>query len=229
MLAPVQEAAQQTAHADRRPIAHDVHTRDRLVRGIDERLQKGENLRHVQMTGIPIHHRVGSGQYVFIERDVQRPCGQIVLVRRQPCFDVAAFGGSFGMLPQRAMIDLLPPSALEALACGSDDDFARTQQRPRCQPTIRIVEIDGTADMKDALQARQLSGVPQPSTAVQQRYAAHPIGMIVDHQQIEGTAQTTQQSQTEMMEVAGTEESANRFLVVTNAGELRQAFLKACE
>src|SRR5271154_172569 len=71
-----------------------------------------------------------------------------------------------------------------------------------------VVEIQLTADVKDLAHVRQLGRVIQPGAAVQERNAAHPIRMLVEHEQVTWLHEPAHECQRDVMEVAGAKESA---------------------
>jgi len=90
--------------------------------------------------------------------------------------------------PQRGEGAVTPGPALEAADGGNDLNPARAQAPPGSQQTKAVVEIDVAADVKDGPHVGQLGGVVDPSAAMQERDAAHPVGVVVEYQQIEWVA-----------------------------------------
>ena len=83
------------------------------------------------------------------------------------------------------------------------DDLASIQFIPGGQPLKIIVEIHVAADVKNLLHLRKPGGMMKPGSTVKERDMPHPVRVIVNHQQIHRPALTVQQSQADMMKIAG--------------------------
>src|SRR5262249_53819763 len=75
-----------------------------------------------------------------------------------------------------------------------------------------IVEIEIAAEVRDVPKVGQPQRVAQPRSAVKHWHAAHPIGMLVEDQQVEWLAQAAQESKRHVVEIAGAVQSQPRIV-----------------
>src|SRR5262245_62160025 len=93
------------------------------------------------------------------------------------------------MIGSHRLVNNVPPfAALECPHRREDVDLAVLDQLPGGHPAEAVVEIDVAARMENLLNHRQAGGMVEPSAAVHEGNAAHPIGMVVDHEKIERPA-----------------------------------------
>src|SRR5438445_11991141 len=111
------------------------------------------------------------------------------------------------------MNDVAPALRAKASHGWKYHNLSAFQQPPRRQPAIAIVEVNIAADEKYALNQGQLGGMVKPRAAVQERYAAHPVRMVVEYHEIERLSQAAQQSQAHVMKISGAIESRPRLVV----------------
>src|SRR5262249_16851081 len=82
--------------------------------------------------------------------------------------------------------------------------------------TIVIVEVEIAADVNDTLQIRQLERMPEPRAAVHDGNGAHPVGMLVDHEQVERLFNAAQEGQRYMVKISGAEKRERRLVASAN-------------
>src|SRR5438874_1966630 len=110
-----------------------------------------------------------------------------------------------------------PEPGVERANRRHGDDLAALQLGLRCEPAITVAEILVAAEVEDAPHVRELGRVVQPGTAVKDRYAAHPVRVLVENEQVERLPHAAQEGKREVMKIAGTQERDRRRQMVLAA------------
>src|SRR5262249_25661550 len=94
---------------------------------------------------------------------------------------------------------------------GVRRNFPVAQLAPRGKPAEYVVEIQFAAQMEHAPNVWKSQRVEKPAAAVQYGHAAHPVGMLIDDEQVERLAQPPEQRERDMVKIAGAVERQNRL------------------
>src|SRR5262249_4815609 len=108
-------------------------------------------------------------------------------------------------------------------------DLPRPQSRPGGHPAVAVIEIHVAAHVEDSNDVRQSGRVIEPGAAVEERHAAHPVGVGIKHEQGYRLRQAPDKGQTDVVKVAGTEEGHASCRIVRVAQELPEGGFEASE
>ena len=124
---------------------------------------------------------------------------------------------------------LRPRPTMKAAHSRQDSDLPRTQQGPRRHPAVVVVEIDITADVENALHHGVLGRMVDPRAAVQERHAAHPVGVVIDDEQIERLRDPANKREANVVEIPRAAEHQGRVHIRGSREQVCQRPLESPE
>ena len=195
-----QRRLSQWPRRDGRPVAQDVGPGEPAAGRAEERRHDRGGVRESEVPRVPVHRRVVGDHHVLVDRHVERDAGQLVAVRPQGVAEDLRGRSPFAQ--EGADVEPRPAAPRVTSPGGEDDHAAVADLPPGGEPAIAVLEVGLPAAVEGAAEPREPQRVAEPRPAVEERDAAHPVGMPVDDQQVERPVDSLQERQCDVVEVA---------------------------